>query len=284
MTEKLRSEVSKLFKDDKVDLVIGYEQTENGTATTPSFVKDQKKVSKLIWDDRCIYNLANYLPDLEGRIGIVAKGCDVKSIIGLLQEKQVSRENIVIIGMECHGQKEETGQDIFDKCRSCEVQIPKLSDILINSANAKAPEVDTEADPFAAMEEELEKRSPQERWEYWKGQFEKCIKCYACREVCPMCYCPECITDRNMPQWILPSSSPKGNFVWNIIRAFHLAGRCSDCGECQRVCPVGIPLRQINKKMEKEMKELFGYEAGLDPESKTPLTDYKIEDPEEHIR
>ena len=283
MTEKLRSEVSKLFKDDKVDVVIGYEKTWNGTATAPCFVRNEEEISKLIWNDHCIYNLANYLTELKGKIGIVAKGCDVKSFVGLLQEKQISRESIVIIGMECEGQKNEADQDIFDKCKSCEVQIPKLYDILIKAANSKAPEAETEANPYAAVEE-LEKRSLQERWGYWEKQFEKCIKCYACREVCPMCYCPECITERNMPQWILPSSSPKGNITWNIVRAFHLAGRCADCGECERVCPMGIPLRELNKKMEKEMKALFGYEAGLDPESKTPLTDYKIEDPEECIR
>jgi len=283
MLKKLHQEALKLLKEKRVDVIIGYELTPDGKSTTPCFIEKEEDVPRLIWNEHCFYNLSNYLPEIKGKVGIVAKGCDVKSIVGLLQERQIKREDVIIIGMECKGQRDEEDGEIFDKCKSCQVQIPKLYDILIEAPKSESQIRQQETNPYAIVEE-METKTLEERWEYWQKQFERCIKCYACRQICPLCYCQECITDRNIPQWILPSPSFKGNAVWNIVRAFHLAGRCIDCGECERACPMNIPLRKINKKLEKEIKELFGYEAGLDPESKPPLADFKPEDPEEFIK
>jgi Na+-translocating ferredoxin:NAD+ oxidoreductase RnfC subunit len=89
-----------------------------------------------------------------------------------------------------------------------------------------------------------------------------------------MCYCKECISERNIPQWIGQSPSLKGNFEWNVVRAFHLAGRCVECGECERACPVNIPLMKLNKKMMKEMKELFDYTSGEKSDAKPAICDF----------
>ena len=123
-----------------------------------------------------------------------------------------------------------------------------------------------------------------DRWEYFKNELSKCIRCYACRQICPMCYCPRCVADQVAPSWFSKATSLEGNFVWNVIRAIHLAGRCVDCGECQRACPVGIPLRDINKKIEKDIKELFKYEVGSSVEQKPLLSCFDKNDPEDFIR
>ncbi len=85
-----------------------------------------------------------------------------------------------------------------------------------------------------------------ERMAFWKAEFDRCMKCYACRQVCPLCYCERCVADKNRPTVIDTSATLKGNFAWHITRAFHLAGRCVGCDECTRACPAGIDLRLLN--------------------------------------
>jgi formate dehydrogenase (coenzyme F420) beta subunit len=126
--------------------------------------------------------------------------------------------------------------------------------------------------------------SPAERWEYWKEQFSKCIKCYACRQVCPFCFCEQCLCDRNRPQMVEQTPRPAGNTAWHLVRAMHLAGRCAGCGECERVCPMDIPLNLLNRKMAKELKELFNSEAGFEVRDKGPLNSYDEHDDQSFIR
>ncbi len=69
--------------------------------------------------------------------------------------------------------------------------------------------------------------------------------------------------------------------MFHIIRAFHVAGRCTDCGECSRVCPQGIPLHLLNRKFIKDMNEFYGeYQAGAEVNLRAPLVDYTLDDPE----
>jgi coenzyme F420-reducing hydrogenase beta subunit len=283
MIEKLQEETKKLLKEKKVNIVIGYEKISS--YTTPCFIENEDEVEKLIFNEYCVYNLSLYLPKfLKSKtkpIAIVAKGCDVKSIIVLVQEHQIMREDIIIIGVECNGVKSFENKNIMEKCKMCDVHIPKIYDILIRRPG------ETNAKETVSQNEEideLEGKTIEERWNYWKKEFDKCIRCYACRQICPLCYCYECIVDCNLPGWVSPYSSLNGNTVWNVIRAYHLAGRCTGCGECERVCPVKIPLMKLNKKMSKEIKELFNYTAGEKFDVKPPLDDFSKEDREDFIK
>jgi formate dehydrogenase subunit beta len=283
MTGKIRQTARRLLEAEEVDCVIGYGVEADGSVC-PVFIDCPEEVEKLVWNDRCVHNLATFLKkniDYGGsRVAVVSKGCDVKSIVALLQEGQIVRGEIHVIGVDCSGQGDEKG-NLFLKCKHCSDHRPQLYDSLVaTGVDVRGFDVDT-AD-YSEVEE-VEKMSVKERLGFWKEEAEKCIRCYACREVCPLCYCVECFTDQNMPQYVPSPPSIKGNFLWLLMRAFDLAGRCTGCMECDRVCPVDIPLHLLNRKAVKDVAELFGYEAGRDPSEKPPLVVFSEEDPDEFI-
>ena len=125
---------------------------------------------------------------------------------------------------------------------------------------------------------EAEAESVATRREFWQEQFSRCIRCYACRQVCPGCYCPVCFAERLEPLWVGIRIAPEENTLWQTVRTFHLAGRCIGCNECERVCPVDIPLSLLNRKLEKDVKKLFAFQAGLDPEEPPPFATFKKEE------
>ncbi len=183
------------------------------------------------------------------------------------------------------GLGKETAEEIaFDeRCKGCKTSIPSLYDVLISQKEQKTQAPGLEEDPYEAVRK-FEAKSIEERFKFWQGEFSRCIRCYACRQICPLCYCPRCVADQAIPAWFSRATVLKGNFAWNVTRAIHLAGRCIDCGECERACPVGIPLREINKKIEKDIKELFNYEAGKDIEAKPLLAGFDKNDPGDFIK
>lgn len=246
------------------------------------------------------------------KIGLVVKGCDSRAIVQIIQEKGLKREDVVLIGIPCTGVIEprkinrkfpdvKDVEDVLEEddnyiirfngethtipknellsnaCKNCETPNPPLYDVLIGE------EVDTpEIQEFANLKD-LEDKKIEEKWDYWEKHFDRCIRCYACREACPLCYCIECMADSLTPQWLRRSVNLSENTAWNIMRAFHLAGRCIGCGECERSCPVNIPLMELNKKIEKDVKELYEYTAGKDLEEKPLFGTFKPDDPEEFI-
>ncbi len=241
---------------------------------------------KLIFTPACVNNLAVYLTKAKkeipkkGKIGIVVKGCDLKALVGLMGESQLKREDLYLIGVPCAGVLASTIQPATELTSGQHrPQMPRMRRPSADRVRLRPERPDCRTHPqlerkYAAEIARLEALTPAERWAYWKEQFAKCIKCYACRQVCPFCFCEQCLCDRNKPQMVETTPRPAGNTAWHIVRAMHLAGRCAGCAECERVCPMDIPLNLLNRKMAKELKELYDYEAGFEVNDKGPLTRY----------
>lgn len=283
--QELRETCRELLTAGTVQVVIGY-GSDGDAAARPVFVTDPAAVDQLIFDQRCHHNLTTYLtrPQVRamGRVAVVVKGCDERAAIVLQQESQLDRDQAYLIGVACTGtgQLDRTGQPVADRCRTCDVHLPRHSDTVIGTA--ENPPV-AASDRYARLAEFLQ-RSPQERFEYWQDEFSRCTRCYACRQVCPLCYCRVCLLDKNRPQAVDPSAHPKGTLAFHLTRAFHLAGRCVDCGACVRACPAGIDLWLLTASVARAAEDEFGFRAGMDSEVASPLGEYSTRDREDFIR
>jgi ferredoxin len=131
---------------------------------------------------------------------------------------------------------------------------------------------------------DFEKKSSEERWNYFERESGRCIRCYACREACPMCYCIECFVDSSKPKWIEKGLSPSDLQFYHIVRAYHQTGRCTGCGACERACPMEIRLTYLTQKLNQEVEERFGFEAGVDRETPPPLSTFETDDKQEFIK
>ena len=318
MEQKLRREAKELLERGRVDCIIGFENGSLKFTTTPLITSDKDNTSRLVVNPFTENNLSVYLPEIKGRVGIVAKGCDSRSIVSLVQDNKVVREDLVIIGIPCsgiidlakveglvgkdrdeiddivrdgdkvvltvNGDKEEfpIQEALFDNCLACEQPTPQEYDILLGEPTSAAG--DKEKTKSQEKIDSLKAVSPDERWAFWQSEFSRCIRCYACRNVCPACFCERCFVEETEPPWVLAIPRWQDNLIFQVTRNFHVAGRCTDCGECERVCPVDIPLRSLTREMYDIVAELFHYRAGMDKEALPLMACYEATDTQDFIR
>lgn len=265
--QELRVKAKELLAAGTVKVVVGYGEGSDKYRARAVFVRKPEQADQLICDDRCKQNLAVYLtkPEIKalGKPAIVAKPPAMRTLLQLAAEKQLAPGDVVVLGVSTDG------------------KLLDLPDFKAIEGYVATVPMEWESNPELAR---LEAMSADERWAYWRQQFSKCLKCYACRSSCPLCYCSRCTVDCNQPQWISTAPHALGNLEWHLMRAMHLAGRCIDCGTCADACPVGIPLNLLTQMLAREVKSDFGMVAGLNADAEYALSSFKPDDKEDFIR
>ena len=318
--QEIVNRAKELLADGTVARVLGWKAGEMSYDVQPSYFETAQSLDEFVYNGFCGANLSKYMIEaskMEGKTLICLKPCDTYSFNQLLKEHRIDREKAYIIGVGCKGKldiekiraqgikgiQSIAGAELADaadtltiqtlygektcaytdamleRCHVCKGKEHQIYDELIGESK------DTkDGDRFAEVER-IEKMSPEEKFAFFQKELSKCIRCNACRNVCPACSCRKCVFDSTKFD-----SSQKANAdsfeekMVHIIRAFHVAGRCTDCGECSRVCPQGIPLHLFNRKFIKDINEFYGeYQAGEDIEADVPLTSFTFEDVEPGI-
>lgn len=259
---------------------------------SPCFVTTEREADSIALDSYYPFSLAELVSKQVGkdtRVGMVATTCDVRALIELAKREQVDLDQVLVIGVEC----QEEGFS-YPWCRRCEHLVPSMADLALYldgtiSANTEkgkellslidapvvekretAPEVRERArqrqeEDFA----ELARLEPKERLDYWLSYFDRCIKCYGCRNTCPICFCKDCYLQPHK-LIVKPGGNPPDR-LFHLARLMHVGDSCVNCGRCEASCPMSIPISRLYHALNKELSALFGYEPGLDLSSLPPL-------------
>lgn len=307
--------MKELLESGEVNRVLGWKKGDLPYNPEPAFFGSADELSEFVYDGFCGANLSKYMiaaSALEGKTLVLLKPCDSYSFVQLMKEHRVDREKAYIIGVGCKGKldieriKAEgvkgiesiSGAEIdgacdtlkidtiygektvsykaamLERCHVCKGKEHRIYDeLMCESADT------LDSDRFQGVEA-IENMTPEQKFAFFKSELSKCIRCNACRNVCPACSCRKCVFDSNKFDSAHKANvDPFEEQMFHLIRAFHVAGRCTDCGECSRVCPQGIPLHLFNRKFIKDINEYYGeYQAGNNVEDETPLTDFTFDD------
>ena len=313
MQEQVRAKAIELLQSGTCDRILGWKTGEFFYDVTPAVFTTVEEIEKnLVYNAFCGANFSKYLiaeSRKGGKIGAFLKPCDTYSFQQLLKEHRIWRENTYIVGLSCPGMcdmdkireagiKGVTGGDftgetlsfetlygqqeiareavLAERCKFCKSKKLVIFDELLGEQGEEQ-----EVGRFDEVER-LETMTAEERFAFWQQELSKCIRCNACRNVCPACSCEKCVFDN--PKSGVENKAAANSFeeqLFHVIRAFHVAGRCTDCGECSRVCPQHIPLHLLNRKFIKDINEIYGpYQAGADPDTRPPLLNFSQVDPE----
>ena len=318
--QEIVNRAKELLTEGVVTRVLGWKKGDLPYNPEPAYFTTVEELDTLTYDAFCGANLSKYMIEAskqEGKTLVFLKPCDTYSYNQLIKEHRVDREKAYIIGVGCKGKldiekakkagikgiESVSGAEMSDACdtltfqtlygeKSCaygdvmleRCHVCKGKDHMIYDEIIGESRDTKDAERFAEVEM-IEAMSPAEKFAFFQEELSKCIRCNACRNVCPACSCRKCVFDSTKFDSAQKANvDPFEEKMFHIIRAFHVAGRCTDCGECSRVCPEGIPLHLFNRKFIKDINELYGeYTAGAEVGSRAPLVSFEMDDAEPSI-
>lgn len=279
--EQLRTRAKELLESGDIVAFIGWEAGRFENQTTPLICLAPEDADRLVFNQYCANNTAKYVQDLKsrGKVGVAVRGCDSRAINRMIEDGQFKREDVYLIGLPCPQMLDRKTGAVFNKCTACRHRNPVTYDELIGDEVEETPPEDRYGQ--ATLVESLDREA---RQNFFNMAYEKCIRCYACRDVCPCCTCRTCFVDQRRVGWQGKQNNLTENRFYGLIRSFHISDRCIECGECERACPMDLPLMALNRELVKDMNELFGeYESGMTTENPDALRNYKTSDLEEFM-
>jgi len=256
MIEQVQTRTAEKLKD--LDGVVGLRQTD--AAVAPYLFREGDDLSLMVLEPR--YPLSSVISFLqkqfpEGRFGVVARGCDERALIEMAKRNQVDPDRMFVLGITCS-----TEQALECYC-DAPAPIPGIwpNAILIGEPVEGAP-----PNPMVA---EYDSMPLEERRIFWQNQFRKCIKCFGCRNNCPVCFCDACALED--PLWVEPGLLVPDFPTFHLIKAIHMTSRCVACRQCELACPADIPLTVLYDLLRRDIGELLGYIPGADLLMEPPL-------------
>ncbi len=100
--EDLKKQAKELLPN--LDGILGWRKGYDGLIAMPFMATTPEEIDEFIWGPTNVQNLVGLLHKNRGKkVGIIVKGCDSRSIVALLQENLIKRENITIFAMQCNG-------------------------------------------------------------------------------------------------------------------------------------------------------------------------------------
>lgn len=310
--EAFRAHVRDFLGGPDPVLFIGHTPGRRGREL-PAFLTRPQEAGRLSAGPAAAAGLAKYVLEEclagEGRIGVMTRGCEAAALQRLVQDQRVPRARLHLVGVPCAGVADlgrieaqlgplesieagngewtvvaggrthrlDPSEYLEARCSTCTQPWPTGCDITFGQ-----PALEPQPPAFGAVAE-LERLTPDQRYRFWTAQFELCLRCFACRQVCPACSCVECSLDTVEPPWLGREITVPSQAMFHYLRALHVAGRCVDCGQCERVCPVGVPVSLLNRKLARDIQELFGVENPFLPAEVEPLGKFRAEDREEFM-
>jgi ferredoxin len=257
MIEELKTHIADKLQE--LDGVVALLRTAEGVA--PHLFQAGDDLDQLVLDPR--YPLASTVSMLqkrypEAQFGIVARGCDVRAMVEMSKRYQVDPDRLYLLGVACTAEEA--------KACYCTDPVPKVD----AWPQGKAFGTPVEGAPPNPLVAEYEEMSLDERREFWQQQFLKCIKCYGCRNFCPVCFCEACALED--PLWVEPGVLAPPFPMFHLIKAMHMSSRCVACRQCELACPSHIPLTVLYDLIRRDIEELLGYNPGADIAIEPPVS------------
>jgi ferredoxin len=260
MLDEARKVVADVLSKGHVDGVLCLIEAEG--AVGPHLFKPGEDLDGLVLEPK--YALPTvirmmYRTSPETPIAAVLRGCEERALIELAKRRQVDMAKVEIIGLAC----------TEAEARECGCAYGRPSTVRVGTA----------VDGLSGTRElkDIPGTDEGERLSFWKDQYNKCIKCYGCRDVCPVCACAECMMGED--DWVKGGTLPPKFATFHLIKAYHMADRCVECRECEAACPVSIPLTELYSRLLRDVERRFGYVTGADESERPPLLTALMDEP-----